>query len=50
MAKGEEGSDFRAVVVSVADVETFAINHLEVFAGPVMVRGGIFEALGERAG
>jgi hypothetical protein len=37
VTKGEERSDGGVVVVAVADVESFAVEDFEVFAGPVVV-------------
>ncbi len=49
VAEGEERGDARAVVVPVADVQAFAVDHFEVLAGPVVVGWGVLEAAGEGA-
>ena len=47
MAEGEERLDLGVVVVSVADVETFAVQYLMVRAGPGVPCWGVLDSLGE---
>jgi hypothetical protein len=49
MTKGEERRDASAVVVSVANVETLAVDDFEIFTRPVVVGGCVFYASGECA-
>jgi len=44
MPEWEQRWDTHAVVVAVADVETFAVDNLEILAGPVVIRRGVLEA------
>lgn len=43
MAKGEQGRRLDSLIVSIADVEAFAVDDLEVLAGPVVEGRRVFE-------
>lgn len=47
MAKGEEGGYLGVVVVSVTDVETFAVEDFMVLAGPGVPGWSVFDSPGE---
>lgn len=47
MAKGEEGGYLGVVVVSVADVEAFAVEDFVVLAGPGVPGWSVLDSLGE---
>lgn len=49
MTKGEKRSNLGALVVPVADVETFTIDDGQVLSWPVVVGRGVFETAWERA-
>lgn len=49
VAEGEQRRDVGALVVPVADVQSLAVDDAEVLAGPVVVRWGVCECLGESA-
>ena len=49
MAEGKQRLDLGVVVVPVADVETFAVEHFVVFAWPVVPGWGVLDAFGECA-
>lgn len=49
MAEGEQRRDPDAVVVPVADVQTLAVDDLEILARPVVVRGRVLESSRECA-
>ena len=48
MAEWEEWLDAQTLVVTVADVQTFAVNDLQVLSWPVVVCWIVFKTLGER--
>jgi hypothetical protein len=47
VAEGEERGEIDVVVMAVADVEAFAVDDAEVFAGPVVVGWVVLKAAGE---
>lgn len=49
MSKGEERCDFSALIVPVADVETFAVDDGQVLAGPVVVGRSVLKTTWECA-
>lgn len=47
MTKGEQRLDSRSLVVAVPNEQAFAVVDLQVLARPVIVSGGVLNALGE---
>jgi hypothetical protein len=47
VTEGEERGDVGMIVMSVADVEAFAVENFEVFAGPVVIGWVVLETFGE---
>ena len=47
VAKGKQWCDLGSFVVPIADIQTFAVDDLEVLARPVVIRRSVMEPLGE---